>query len=95
VDDFISVGSWQATLGVMARCVINLVKHDMCSNSSTLALEIVSTVLSDFSETNVHALYSDEMLSSLYYITGWHITACLKAGTIRAGKKMMVNSGST
>jgi len=62
VDDFVSVGSWRATLGVMARYVIDLFKHVMCSNSSTLVLEIVSTVSSAFSETNVQDLYLDEIL---------------------------------
>ena len=70
MDDFVPVGSWRATLVLMARCVIDLFKHDMCSNSSTLALEIVSTISSAFSETNVQALYSDEILSCLYYIAG-------------------------
>lgn len=32
-------------------------------------------------------LYIQEMVSSIYYIAGWHLTACLKAGRIRAGKK--------
>lgn len=34
------------------------------------------------------AFFPNEILSSVYYIAGWHISACLKAGRIRAGKRM-------
>ena len=44
-------------------------------------------VTSSFREVNIRALYSNDMLSIAYYIVGWHITACLKAGRIRVGKK--------
>jgi len=86
-DDFVSIGCWRAALEVMARCTIELIKHDMCSNSSSLKLEIADTVASSFQHANPSALYSDDVLSSLYYIAGWYITACLKAGRIRAGKR--------
>ena len=86
-DDFIAFGSWRATLGVMARCVVNMIKHDMCSNSSNHALELSSTVSSSFAEENIQALFTNEILSTIYYIAGWHLSACLKTGRIRVGKK--------
>ena len=86
--DIIQIGSWRATLGVMARCVIELIKHDMCSDSSSLTMEFTATVKSSFSETNSMAVFPSDMLSTIYYIAGWHITACLKAGRIRSGKRM-------
>ena len=87
VDGYISRGRWRATLGVLARCVIDLIKNDMCSDSTSSSLEISTRVESSFTEEDISALYSSEMLSTLYYIAGWHITACFKAGKIRARKK--------
>ena len=87
-NDFISKGRWRATLGVLARCIIDLIKNDMCSGSTSSILEMTEMVQSSFTEPNVFAVYSTDLLSSLYYIAGWHMTACLKAGKIRAGKKM-------
>ena len=59
----------------------------MCSDSTSSSLEISRTVELSFTEEDISALYSSEMLSTLYYIAGWHVTACFKAGKIRAGKK--------
>ena len=92
-NDFVSVSSWRATLGVMARCVIDMVKHDMCSNPSSISLEIATTIKLSFREGNINDMYMNEMISLLYYIAGWHLTACLKAGRIRTGKEMNSNLG--
>ena len=85
--NFASVGSWRATLGVIVRCGIDLIKYNMFLNSNSFTLEVSVTIKALFTRETIGALYSDEMVSSLYYITGWHLTACLNGGRIKGGKK--------
>ena len=35
---YLLLGSWRATIGVIARTVIDSIKHDMCSNSNAFTL---------------------------------------------------------
>ena len=87
-ERYMLLGSWQGTMGVIARAVIDLIKHDMCSDSSTVTLEISQTINLVFVETKIRSLYKPEMLLSIYYVAGWHITTYFKAG-----KKERVNLG--
>lgn len=44
LEKYLLIGSWYATLEVLARFVIDMIKCDMCANFSKTTLEIESIV---------------------------------------------------
>ena len=88
----VSLGSYfenaerRGAIGVLARRMIDMVKHDMCSQSSKFATEITSLIRMSFAESNIIACYKQCMLPTIYYIAGWHIATCLKMSKKRKGK---------
>lgn len=50
---FMLLGSWRGTMGLISRIIIDLIKHDMCSDSSKVTLEISNTINLMFAETHI------------------------------------------
>ena len=95
--DQLLIGKWKGLLQVLARTVIDLVKHDMCSGVASSLLDIKEVVSNAFvvedsvmleSFNNLRA--GEALKESLYYISGWHLTACLKAGKRMTRKKEII-----
>ena len=85
MDNYFVRAARRGAIGVLARRMIEIIKHDMCSESSKFAIEITSLIDMVYAETNIVSCFKPCMLPTIYYIAGWHIMTCFKMSKRRRG----------
>lgn len=74
---------WRLKGAIMqiAHVMINIIKHEMISKVTSHGITNVEKIVTDaFEVENLKEVYEHcSLLETLYYIGGWHLSACLKA----------------
>jgi hypothetical protein len=83
IKTMLLLGKWKGIFGVLASAVIVLIKQDMCSGRTDACKGINDIVKNSFSPKKEVDFSHDAMKQTIFYIAGWHITACFKAGKRR------------
>ena len=66
--------------------MLDIVKYDMCTQSSKFIIEISSLIHLVHAQSDIIAFFKPCMLPTIYYIAGWHDMTFFKISKKRKGK---------